>query len=485
MKALQCAAAWLLFSCLFCSAQSDEKTYSTPSSHDLQKLSAEYDHLSDMVTRQSMELLHDLQAKETKLSRQLARKDSGTAAKVFSGAGSFYQQMEISLLPDPAALALHPLKEYLPKIDSLQTTLQFLNLQQLSGTKSAAVTNLLEKVQLLQGQLQKANEVSTLITQRQQQLQAALAQYNLSTYLSGYSQKAYYYKAQLQQYKNLLNHPDQLSDRILSVVRNTNIFQHYFRNNSYLSSLFRVPGSTAPIAMPSNTSLQTRGQVNSMVAARLGKGANFTTAVNGQANSTSSGNPLAGSMGQAQSAMNALKSKIAQYGGGSSSTAVPDFQPNSQHNKSLWKRLEYGINLQSTHTAPLLPATTDLALTVGYKASDRLVFGVGGGLKFGWGEPFEHISLSGQGASVRSYLNWKIRGSWWLAGGYEANYYNAFSELAQLIPVQAWQRSALIGIQRTYRAGKRTGNIQLLFDLLYRQEIPQPQPLIFRVGYSL
>jgi len=327
--------------------------------------------------------------------------------------------------------------------------------------------------------------ISALITQRQQQLQAVLAKYNLSTYLSGYSQKAYYYKTQLQQYKDQLNHPDQLTGRILSVVRNSNAFQHYFRNNSYLSSLFRVPGSTAPIATPANTTLQTRGQVNAMVAARLGKGANFATAVNGQAKGGSSGNPLAGSMGQAQSAINILKTKIAKYGGGSSTTAVPDFQPNSQHNKSLWKRLEYGINIQSTHTRPLLPATTDLALTIGYKVSDRLVFGVGGGLKFGWGEPFEHISLSGQGASIRSYLNWKMKGSWWLAGGYEANYYNAFSELAQLIPVQSWQRSALIGIQKTYKVGKRIGNIQLLYNLLYQQEIPQPQPLIFRVGYSL
>lgn len=456
-----------------------------PSSHDLQKLSAEYDHLSDVVTRQSAQLLRNLQVKETKLSQQLARKDSSAAAVVSSGGTAFYQKLAAGLPADPSALAPHPLKEYLPKIDSLQTTLQFLNGQQLSGTKSAAVTNLLEKINLLQGQLQKAGGIAAQVTQRQQQLQAVLAKYNLSSYLSSYSQKAYYYKAQLQQYKDVLNHPDQVTGRILAIVKNSGAFQRYFRNNSYLSSLFRVPGSTAPIATPSNTTLQTRGQVNALVAARLGKGANFATAVNGQSTGSNSGNPLAGSMGQAQSALNGLKTKIAQYGGGSSSTPVPDFQPNTQHTKSLWKRLEYGINLQSTHTTPLLPATTDLALTIGYKASDRLVFGVGGGLKFGWGEPFEHISLSGQGASVRSFLNWKIKGSWWLAGGYEANYFNAFSRPDQLLPLQSWQRSALIGLQKTYKAGKRTGSIQLLYDLLYQQQIPQPQPLVFRVGYTL
>jgi hypothetical protein len=413
------------------------------------------------------------------------QRDSSAANAVFSGTAGFYQNALAGLPADPAALSAHPLKEYLAKIDSLQTTLEFLNLPRLSSSGLPTVGGLVGKLKVLQGQIQKANDVAAMVSERQQQLQTVLTKYNLSGYLSGYSQRAYYYKTQLQQYKDLLNQPDRLTGKVLGVVRNSAAFQSYFRSNSYLSTLFRVPGSTASGAAPSDTKLQTRDQVNALVAARLGNGANFATAVSEQSTSNNSGNPLAGSMGQAQSAMNSLKTKVAQVGGGSSNCPLPDFQPNSEHTKSFWKRLELGFNLQSTHATPFIPATTDLALSLGYKVCDRLVAGVGGGYKLGWGQPFEHLSLSGQGASLRSFLNWKIKGSWWIAGGYEYNYFSALYALTQLAPLQAWQQSGLIGLQKTYKAGKRTGNIQLLWNFLYEQQLPRPQPLVFRVGYTL
>jgi hypothetical protein len=38
---------------------------------------------------------------------------------------------------------------------------------------------------------------------------------------------------------------------------------------------------------------------------------------------------------------------------------------------------------------------------------------------------------------------------------------------------------------KQFNVGKHSGNIQLLYDFLADQEIPQGQPLVFRFGYSL
>jgi hypothetical protein len=81
-------------------------------------------------------------------------------------------------------------------------------------------------------------------------------------------------------------------------------------------------------------------------------------------------------------------------------------------------------------------------------------------------------------------MDWRIKKSYYVMGGYEENYMTQFSSIAALRSV-AWQRSALIGLERKYKiSSKLQGNIQLLFDALYRQEIPQRQMIKIRVGYN-
>jgi len=151
----------------------------------------------------------------------------------------------------------------------------------------------------------------------------------------------------------------------------------------------------------------------------------------------------------------------------------------------LLQRIQLGFDMQTQNSSYYVPALSTVALSAGYKLNSRSTVGIGVGYILGWGQPFEHIALSSQGASLRSFLDWKIKGSLWLSGGMEMNYLNAFTALSQLRSVSAWQSSALIGLMKQYKAGSRNGNIQLLFDALYRQHIPQTQPLIFRVGYTL
>jgi len=51
--------------------------------------------------------------------------------------------------------------------------------------------------------------------------------------------------------------------------------------------------------------------------------------------------------------------------------------------------------------------------------------------------------------------------------------------------VNLWQKSALAGITKKYKMGKKEGNMQLLYDFLAGQQRPVAQPLKFRIGYGL
>jgi hypothetical protein len=456
----------------------------------MNQLGKEYMHLASAVQKQSNQVLQQLQRQETRLQRKLAAKDSQAGQALATDISRSYQAVESKLSSVTGAGPSHSapvLKEYIPGIDSMQTALRFLAIHDLSSLSPAQ----LQSIKLLNGQLtslqqalQRANIIQDFVQQRQQQLTSPFQSIELVKELAGIRKTAYYYKSQLDAYKAAVQDPDKLASKVLSAVRDLPAFQHFMQNNSYLSTLFRVPGSTNAVGGTPIAGLQTREQVSSMIAARLGPGASFPGAMEtGDGNNAN--NPLAGGMEQAQRQLNDWKSKISQYGGGSSTAATADFQPNSQHNKTLWHRLVVGLNMQSVQSSAFIPAYSDIALTLGYKINDRSVVGIGAAYKLGWGQPFNHIAFSSQGAGIRSFINWKLRGSIWLSGGYEANYFNAFSNLSQLSNVSSWQRSGLIGLMKTYKAGRKDGSVQLLYDLLSKEHIPRTQPLVFRVGYVL
>jgi len=47
------------------------------------------------------------------------------------------------------------------------------------------------------------------------------------------------------------------------------------------------------------------------------------------------------------------------------------------------------------------------------------------------------------GNRVRSFVDWKIKGSFWISGGFEMNYRNEFNSIEVLKDYNAWQQSGL------------------------------------------
>jgi len=442
----------------------------------LNSVEKKYKKLEDKLVSYNTKSLKRLQRQERRLQKKLAQKDSVAAKESSVNSETAYANILKKVQNPTGTVNANSLNSYLPGLDSLQTTFNFLNR---SGAKIPGVpADKLQQIQALstqlkslQTQMQSTADIKKFIKDRKQLLTDQLNKFGMGDQLKQVNKQAYYYQQQINEYKSLINDPDKLTEKALGIVRNVPAFKDFISKNSLLAQLFPMPAGlgTADALL----GLQTRTAVSQQLTSRLGS----SGGVNPQ-------QYLQQQVQAAQNEMNTLKDKVNKLGGGSSDMAMPDFKPNNQKTKSFLKRIEYGLNIQSQKTTPFLPTTSDIALTAGYKLNDKSTIGIGAGYKLGWGKNISNIQLSSQGVSLRSYLDMKINGSIWISGGYEENYQSAFTNFDQLKNESAWQRSGLLGLTKKYKAGKKNGNLQLLWDFLSYSQVPQTPALKFRVGYN-
>ncbi|NCI45658.1 hypothetical protein [Sediminibacterium soli] len=402
--------------------------------------------------------IHHSSQKTIRKIRRIERKISRLAGLSDSSTASYYQKLETAA--DSASRNLFNFSSYIPSIDSLQTSLRFL------GVRSDITDNLSAVQQRYTG----AAGIGQSLGQRYEVLCKMINIPAAGKYLRSIDKEIYYYRRQLAEYKSMLADPDKLARRLVDYARQMPAFRDFFLKNSSLSSLFRLPGGTPdPAAL---AGLQTRAQVQGMVNAAIPANADPQQYLQGQ-------------LAAAQAELDKLKNRINQLGGGSSELSMPSFRPNNQRTKSFWKRLEAGMDIQSQRPNQLLPVTSDIALSLGYRLNDNSTIGIGAGYKLGWGQNFSHIRFTSEGFSLRSFLDIKVKGGFWASGGFEYNYQQSFSGIAELQDLSRWQKSALLGITKKYRIGKKQGKLQLLWDFISYDQVPKTQPLKFRVGYQL
>src|SRR5690606_27894357 len=124
-----------------------------------------------------------------------------------------------------------------------------------------------------------------------------------------------------------------------------------------------------------------------------------------------------------------LEKKFNGLGILSNNADLPDFKPNPEKTKLFFHRIEYGLNIQSVKRNSLLPATTDLAATAGYKINQKSIIGIGISYKLGWGDNLRKLSLSHEGIGLRTFIDYQIKGKIYLSGGYEKNYRSSFKDI--------------------------------------------------------
>ena len=481
MKSIALVAAFLLLCC----SSGILYAQGTPAVPDAGKMAGQYlgaitgkaGSISSNVDKQTAKYLSKFQREEARAYRKLAKKDSSAAAKALANSQQQYAALQQKLSNTSQKMTSRG-RRYIPLFDTITTSLKFFrqygDLVKKGMASSQQLNSTLSQVNTMEGKLQQADEVEAFIKQRRQQLADQFGKLGMNDALKPFSKDAYYYSAQMKEYRDALNEPDKAEQKAIALLNQLPAFQQFMKQNSLLASLFGVPGNTSNASTTVLQGLQTRAQVQNLIQ-----------------NQVSAGGPNAQAMVQqnlqaAQAQLNTLKDKISKLGGGGGSDMdMPDFKPNQQKTKTFLQRIEYGTNIQTQKSGNFFPTTTDIGLSAGYKLNDKSTVGIGASYKLGWGRDIQHISISSQGMGLRTFADMKLKGSIWLSGGGELNYKSEFHDFKVLDDFSPWQKSALLGLTKKYKAGKKLkGNMQLLYDFLWKQQVPVTQPVVFRVGYS-
>jgi hypothetical protein len=469
---------------LLCASQShaqdnsnQDSSIAIPSTY-LSTVSKRIDKINEGLEKVSAATLSKWYKRERKLFRKLARKDSIKAKSLVVQSKLKWEELQQSLKVKNTAT------HYISSLDTLSTSLQFL-----ASNRSVSMTleqqkvlvAEINKVKNLQGNFNSTEAVKAYLKERRQALKESLGRL-LPKDLKRLNKQAYYYAQEVARYKETLKDKKKVEKKALELLTKTKAYRDFFRRNSELAKLFRLPGGGedgeggSPSAL-SLQGLQTRASVSQALTARFGASPEALSQLREQ-------------VASAQGELNALKAKaqsLSQGSFGNGEGEMPEgFKPNNQKTKTFLERLEYGANIQSVKGTSFLPVTSDLGLSVGYKLSDKGAIGIGGSYKLGWGRSLRDLELTSQGIGIRSYVDYKLKGAFFLAGGYEMNYRSAFHSITQLQGYSSWQRSGLVGVSKKYKAGKKLkGNMQLLWDFLSYQQIPRTQAIVFRIGYSI
>lgn len=457
------------------------------------KLDKQYQKTEERLTKQSTKWLKKLQKEEEKLKQKLAKTDSAKAEEVFGNVKERYQKLQ-----DDLSRKGGKVKQYIPTLDSIGTTAKFLQQNTNGLTNNKSVAQLSTTINSMHQKMQNATNLKKQVQQRKEQIKQQLQNTSIAKQLQKLNKQAYYYNQQVNEYKELFDNPDKLTEKAIGLVKDNAAFKDFFSKNSILGEMFKVPQNTSG-GVASLNGLQTRASVMQSLQQRLGN-----PTLDGLANNNVQ-NVLKDKIGAAKGELDKLKNKL-NNGDNVNDADMPNFKPNSQKTKSFLKRLEYGFNIQSQKNNTLLPTTSDLAATVGYKLNDQATIGLGCAYKIGWGNGWENIKLSNQGVGIRSYVDLKFptskteRTLWnfltrnlWLSGGYEINYLPDLKtklNSANMINAKvnwlglAWQDAALIGISKKQKVGKKTLSMHFLYNIINKKTYPQQQPIVFRIGWS-
>ncbi|MBA3283706.1 MAG: hypothetical protein H0U27_01420, partial [Nitrosopumilus sp.] len=217
--------------------------------------------LESRLDKKAAKTLSGFQRQEERIIRKLSLKDSSKAAELTRNSREKFENLKQGL-ENPKVL-----NEYIPFLDTLKTSLNFL---QLNGADTR-IKDALSKVNGLENKLQQAETIKNFIRERKQLLKEQLGNLGFARELKKLNKQAYYYSQQIKEYKEILKDSKKAERKALDLLSKTKVFQDFMRKNSQLASLFRLPGDpNDPGAQASLAGLQTRAQVNQLIQQQIG-----------------------------------------------------------------------------------------------------------------------------------------------------------------------------------------------------------------------
>lgn len=463
---------WVLFISilfpLFLNAQDSPEAVKIDSlsEKEFQKIRKKPGKIKLGIDKKTEKYLRKLSKQEKKLKKKLWKKDSIAARQLFGDIDKQYD-----LLQNTSGKVSKYSSMYSGHLDTLSTVLKFLDSKALNDP---TIQQSLQQLSSLQEKMNATDLIKKQLEKRQKLIKEKFAQLGMVKELKQFQKHVYYYQAQMKEIKSLFEDPSKMEARLVALVMKIPEFKEFFRNNSQLGNMFALPGGNN--ANASLAGLQTRALVNQSLVNQFGSSSEVTQM-------------LQQNMQSAQGQLNQLKQKLGSYTSGSYGNGdpdVPDFKKNPMKTRPFFKRLEFGANFQAQRARFFYPNMADIGLSIGYKLSEKNVIGVGISYKAGLGRGWDNISITHQGISLRSFADFRIKGSLFITAGYERHYRSEIRSIEQLKGHSGWQESGLVGLAKKYKINKKLkGEMKLMWDFLAGSQIPRTQAIIFRIGYSL
>ncbi|WP_423735434.1 hypothetical protein [Chitinophaga caseinilytica] len=441
----------------------------------LQQVTGKSKKYERQVEKRTRQALDRMMRQEKKLQAKLMKADSLAAKNLFTGSLDSMRNLQARLSSKTQAATRLLNGQTGGYLDTLTNTLGFLKdakgLLGKAGDVKGKLGKSMEQVKSLQDKLKQAEQVRNYIRERRNLLKSQLGQYaNMTKDLQKINKEVYYYAQQLKEYQSVFSDRKKAEAKAMELLQKLPAYKDFMARNTQIARLFNLAAAGGGNVEQQLEGLQTRAQVERLIQERLGGGGpNASQAIRQQ-------------MDAARSQMDELKKNFPDL---DNAAEMPDFKPNEMKTKSFISRLEFGANVQFQRSNQFFPSTGDFAGQVGYRFSKNGIVGMGASYKLGMGTGFNNIRFSHQGMGVRSFADYKLKGTFFVNGGFEYNYNAAFVNPNQLANAKVWTRSALLGIAKKYKINnKLKGNMTLLYDFLHNSQVPRTDPVKFRVGYN-
>jgi hypothetical protein len=383
----------------------------------------------------------------------------------FSKVKAFYDQM-LSRIRNPVAEAGFA-REYLPKMDSLLTSSALL--RSITGNESLDV--LTEKLKGLQGAYFEAADIQKQISER---LNGFIERYKGKIPLKEVqkikqiSQTA---KAQIQEFKNLIENPSPKVERLIDLAVQQQSFEGFFAQHAELSRLFKSPSLSVGGNKP-DPGLQTVAQLEKQIQDKFGN---------------SGKSLLAKQQQNGQQAISGVQIDMLNTILGASGKSASEPQINTESVKPASKRFSFSTDIRSQRSNGWLPAYSEIGLNIGYRLSQNFIGGIGVSGRVGWGKGFSEFKVSMEGVGIRSFVDYKIKGGFYATGGFEAIYDPLPDLQSRVTTFSQWQKNGLIGLKKGFRIKNgfiKGASMKLMWNYLSYSQRGVVPPFDFRIGYD-
>jgi hypothetical protein len=435
----------------------------------MEKTGQQYQKLAQHISGNNDKILRHAARFERRMYRRLKRKDPALAERLFSLSTDSLQHLRNDCTRNNTGNNNHG--AYYPRLDTLKNAIRFLeNNYSVQTANHPEIKNTMARVQSLEKELAQSEQIKQYLYERKEILNQKLSAIDgYDKQLKQYRQHLDGYMMGIQEWKAILNNPQKIEEKALALVKKIPAFQKMMEEQGALAQLFGNAGNsnTGTAAL---TGLQTRADVMNRLQTTLSAAGPNAQAI------------LQQQMNRAQEQLARLKQQDISSGNASE---MPGYGAKKMKYKSMLQRLQPGADLQFSKSNRFFPATADVALQLAYRFSEKGTVGIGTSYKIGFGTGFNNIRFTAQGLGIRSFADFKLKGDFFINGGFEQNQYQPGNAI--LLPQQGnrafWASSALLGISKKFNVGKRLrASAMLLYDFLY-QQTPGAQPLKYRMGY--